>query len=531
MAKRVAVIGGGLGGLSSAVRLAKLGFDVTLFEENSSLGGKMNQFRSNGFRFDTGPSLLTMPFVVDELLEFAGLQPRTVIDYIPLDPICRYFYPDGAVLDARPDAHQMEEEIAKVAPDDVTGFSRFLSYSRKIYETTADLFLWNPVHDFSLKRFPLYLKSLFGLRNIDSLRTVHQAVSSFFDEPKLIQLFDRYATYNGSNPFEAPATLNIIPYVEFGLGGYYISGGMYRLVEVLEDLATSLGVTIRRESRVEKILHSDRRINGVRVDGQLKPAKYVICNADVVTAYNQLLDGMPRKQQKMNDLEPSLSGIVFLWGKRGISPRLKHHNIFFSGDYKREFRQLFQDLDAPDDPTVYVSISSKTDPDHAPQGYENWFVLVNMPYMNGTQNWSDIIDHTRRQVLEKLREHDLDIAPDIEMEQVVTPADFFHRYGSNMGSIYGISSNDKKTAFQRHANRSRDIRGLYFSGGSVHPGGGIPLVLLSGRITANLIAEAEGITQQGDENLGNTKLLTELTEEWNRLHVNNASQKQGKEYA
>ncbi|HKJ68915.1 MAG TPA: phytoene desaturase family protein [bacterium] len=511
MPKKVIVIGGGLAGLSSALRLAKTGFDVTLFEQNRSLGGKMNERRLNGYRFDTGPSLLTMPFVVDELLQCIGAAPPDALTYTPLEPLCRYRFADKTVFDARLDPMQMEAEVRRVAPDEVSAYHRFLRYSRRIFNHTADLFLWNPIHEMDVAHLPLYMKSLLRLHRIDPLRTVHTAVASHFQDPNLIQLFDRYATYNGSDPYQAPATLNIIPYVEFGLGGFYISGGMYRLVRVLEQQAPSLGVNIYRSSRVEKILQNQGRVTGVRVGGDAHPADYVICNVDVATAYRQLLEGAPRQQRKVAAQEPSLSGLVFFWGKRGVTPGLRHHNIFFSNDYRREFHQLFQELQAPDDPTVYVAISSKTDPGDAPAGRENWFVLVNMPYLNDSQDWPQIVEKTRQQVFRKLTAHGIDIAGKIEMEEILTPQDFYRLYGSNRGSIYGVSSNSRTTAFQRHPNRSRDIRGLYFAGGSVHPGGGIPLVLLSGRMTANLIAGREGIESQ---NQRDGSSLREITERW-----------------
>ncbi len=514
MPKKVTVVGGGLAGLSSALRLAKMGFDVTLFEQNRSLGGKMNELRLDGYRFDTGPSLLTMPFVVDELFRFIEAEPSDSLEYIPLDPLCRYQFPDGTVFDASMDPVSMEAEIRRVAPDDVRSYRRFLRYSKRIFEHTADLFLWNPIHEISLSRFPMYLKSLTLLHRIDPLRTVHKAVASHFQDPKLIQLFDRYATYNGSDPYQAPATLNIIPYVEFGLGGFYISGGMYRLVEILQQMARARGVRIHHSTRVEKIQHNGEQVAGVRVGGESYRADYVICNVDVVTAYNQLLENLPHLHRQVTALEPSLSGLVFFWGKRGVTPDLKHHNIFFSNDYRQEFRQLFQELRAPDDPTVYIAISSKTDPGDAPAGRENWFVLVNMPYMFGSQNWSRFVGETRQQVFRKLRAHGIDIASDIELEEVLTPVDFFRLFGSNKGSIYGVSSNSRTTAFQRHPNRSRDIRGLYFASGSVHPGGGIPLVLLSGRMAATLIAEQEGFSVEKDMPQNHSQSLREITEYW-----------------
>jgi phytoene desaturase len=333
---------------------------------------------------------------------------------------------------------------------------------------------------------------LMNLYKMDPFRSVHQGVSRFFKDKRLIQLFDRYATYNGSNPFKAPATLNIISYVEYGLGGYYIKGGMYRLVEALEDIAIRLGVEIHKSTKVDKIIWKNKQIKGLLVENQDVSADYVLCGADVVVAHNLLIDGLPSRRKKLNRLEPSLSGMVFLWGINKQNNELKHHNIIFSGDYKHEFDQIFRQSQVPDDPTIYISITSKSDPYHAPKNCENWFVLLNMPYIceRNKEFWHNEINRMKDSVLDKLRKIGIDVSNNIEVERINTPITFLDYYSSNKGSIYGVSSNSRSMAFRRSPNRSRDIKGLYFAGGSVHPGGGIPLVLSSGKLSAELIAES-----------------------------------------
>jgi len=492
MSKRVLVIGAGLGALSGALRLARLGFDVTLFEKNPQIGGKLHEKKLGAYRFDAGPSLLTMPFVIDELFEFLGFARRDFLEFVPIEPICRYFYPDGATLEASADVEKMKREIAKLSPRDATAYEKFLDYSKRIYNLTADIFLFSPIHEFAEILKWRSVPTLFKLPQIDPLRTVHQGVSKFFKDARLVQLFDRYATYNGSDPYRAPATLNVIPYVEYVLGSYYIRGGMYRLAEALLDVAGKLGVKIHTSRCVEKILHDGRRVTGLLVDGDKIAADHILCGQDVVVAYNQLIGGFTKRRARLNRLEPSCSGLVFLWGVGKKHPKLAHHNIFFSGDYKKEFAQIFEEKRPPDDPTVYVAITSKSDPDHAPENGENWFVLLNMPYLTGTMNWRDETARVREIVLTKLRQKGFDIANRIEAEFVLSPKDFEQNYLSNRGSIYGISSNSRSTAFKRPANRSRELKGLYFAGGSTHPGGGIPLVLLSGKIAAELIAREVG---------------------------------------
>ena len=491
--KRVAVIGGGLGALSGAIRLARLGFSVQLFEKNPKIGGKVNEVVLGNYRFDTGASLLTMPFVIDELFTFAGFARSDYLDFVPIDPICRYFFSDGSAMDASADKAKMRDAIAQLSPDDVEAYERFLKYGEQIHNLTSEIFMFTPIHEFNKLMKPRHFRTLFRLHQIDPFRTVHQSVSRFFSDPRLIQLFDRYATYNGSDPFQAPATLNIIPYIEYGLGGYYITGGIYRLIDALEAVARELGVRIHTSAKAEKICHDGKQISGLQVSGEKIEADYVLCGADAIVAHDELIDRHQHRREKLNRLEPSLSGMVFLWGVRGEHPKLAHHNIIFSSDYNAEFKQIFKFQQVPDDPTVYIAITSKADAGHAPGDGENWFVLLNMPSLAPEQVWEEEKVRMRAVVLDKLKRIGLDIVDRIDVEQIYTPEDFSELYASNQGSIYGISSNSRTTAFKRLPNRSRILDGLYFAGGSVHPGGGIPLVMLSGKMAATLIAEDYGL--------------------------------------
>ena len=368
-------------------------------------------------------------------------------------------------MDASADKVKMKKAIQQLSPNDVKAYQGFLKYAERIHTLTSEIFMFTPIHEFKKLMKPRHFQTLFRLHQIDPFRTVHQSVSRFFSDPRLIQLFDRYATYNGSDPFQAPATLNIIPYIEYGLGGYYVKGGIYRLVDALVTVAREGGVQFHTSTRVEKICHDRKRVSGVQVDGKKVEADYVLCGADAVVAYNELIDGHQQCREKLNRLEPSLSGMVFLWGVSAKHPKLAHHNIIFSSDYDAEFRQIFKHRQVPDEPTIYIAITSKTDAGHAPDDSENWFVLLNMPYLAPEQIWEQEKCRMRAVVLDKLKQHGFDIAEQIEAEQVYTPEDFSELYASNQGSIYGISSNSKTTAFKRIPNRSRTLGGLYFAGG------------------------------------------------------------------
>ena len=506
---KIIVIGAGLGGLSAAIHLAAAGYQVEVFERNAFAGGKMGEWIESGYRFDTGPSLLTMPFVIDTLFEAAGETRSDYLTFEAVSPACRYFWDDGVCIDTHAEISRMQAELGKISADDANAYPEYLSYARKIYDLTAEIFLHTPLHEWrqTLKKTSLSL--LLQMHKIDPLRTMHQSVSRFFSDPKTIQIFNRFATYNGSDPFQAPATLNIIPYVEYGLGAYYIKGGMYRLVESLLALCHKLDIAINLQAPVKEIVHRSGKVAGVVTENGFIASEAVVCNADVVEAHNKLVSDLPGSKQRLNKLEPSLSGMVFLWGVNKTHAHLAHHNIFFSNDYLQEFNSIFRDQRAPDDPTIYVAITSKSDPTHAPSGGENWFVLLNMPYLNGKQDWGREVTRMRRTVFEKLSRSGIEIEDHIEAETVWSPEDFYQIYQSNKGSIYGLSSNNPLTAFLRPANRSRDIEGLFFAGGSTHPGGGIPLVLLSGRMTAELVQEAQPVPRVNSPYLReDTKLET-----------------------
>jgi phytoene desaturase len=497
MRKRVAIIGSGLGGLSSALLLSKKGFDVKVFEANSKPGGKANSLRLNNFRFDTGPSLITMPFVLEEVFKEAGYKLSDYLKLIRLDIICKYFYADGTVIIAFGDLEKFAEEIENKTIDTSSSIKDYLDYCKKIYDLTTDIFLLNSLTNiknlFSANSF----KSLLNFKSIDVFRTVDGANKSFFKDQKTIQLFNRYATYSGSNPYVAPATLNTIQHVEYGIGSYICEGGVYRIVEVFLELCKESGVEFIFNTKVKKITLGNNRVSGIEYQNENKETMVedfdlVISNADVNSTYKNLLgDTTSSAAKRYDSLEPSLSAIVFYWGVEGSYPELETHNIIFSTDYRKEFDEIFEMKKCPTDPTIYIYISSKSNNSDAPDGYENWFVLVNAPYISG-QYWKEEINLTRERVIKKINSFlKIDLNTLIIEEEVLTPEKIESQTGSRLGSIYGISSNSRSAAFLRQQNKSKKYKGLYFCGGSAHPGGGIPLVLLSGKLAAEEICKHE----------------------------------------
>lgn len=485
----VIVIGAGLGGLSAAIRLAKKGFSVTVLEKNETVGGKVNTVESRGYRFDTGASLLTMRHVLQDLFEFAERRIEDYLEIVPLEPICRYFWTDKTVFDASTDLQKTEAEIAKIEPRDVENFRQFLANAKRKYEVSEKTFLAHSLNDLPKLLRPKYLKDLVA---ISSMRTLDAHVKSYFESAKLRQLFNRFATYNGSSPFQTPATFALIPYVEFGLGAWYARGGMYRIPKALEKLAKELGVEIKTNCAVKKISIENKKAVGVELEnGEILKSDFVVTNADAIETYRSLIDQPNRKNfpdKKLNKIEPSLSGFVLLLGARKKFETLAHHNIFFSDDYKAEFDQIFKDLRPARNPTIYVCATSRTDETQSPENCENLFVLVNVPYTDERTNWQTEAKSYRDLIVKKLESFGLEgLEKSIEYEQTITPEDFEKKYNANKGSIYGVSSNGIFSAFLRPPNKPKDIANLYFVGGATHPGGGIPLVLLSGKFAAELI--------------------------------------------
>lgn len=488
---RAIVIGAGLGGLSSAIRLANLGIQVDVYEQSNHPGGKAGVWEKGGYRFDTGPSLITMIDVLQEPFIESGEDPDKYLKFTELKHLCNYFYPDWTRLSAVSDIDSFGKQVEELMDDSSEDLKNYLLHCKTIYDLTAKLFLYHSVTEPKDLINLDTLGRLLNLKKADINRTMDQANEAFFKDPKMVQLFNRYATFNGSDPYQCPATMNLIQHVEYGMGAYTCEGGIFAIPRELEALAKRKGVRFHYNTKVQKILHSGKHVQGVQLDGYSRLAELVISDCDVKTTYQDLMDDTTSKPSKRYmDLEPSSSALVFYWGIKHSFDELTVHNIFFSDNYQFEFQQIFKDGVCPDDPTIYVNITSKTEPD-APDGCENWFVMVNAPYDRG-QDWEAAVEKMRRTIVRRLsKELRVDIEPLIQVEDVLTPPLIDKRTSSFKGSLYGISSNSKLAAFLRQPNRSRTYKGLYFCGGSAHPGGGMPLAILSGRIVGELVQRHE----------------------------------------
>ncbi len=475
------VIGAGIAGLSSAIRLAAKGVHVTVLEQQDTYGGKMGVWEQDGYRYDTGPSLFTMPQYVDELLTIDGKNDVT-FEYDELENIGNYFWEDGTQMTATKDVEQLKDEFLKQLSEPKENIDAYLADSKIKFEITNHVFLEKSLH--KLKTYLSWgtVKSFFRLSKVDIFKNMNAQNELRFNNPKTVQFFNRYATYNGSNPYQASATLNVIPHYEFGFGAFFPKKGIRSIADALYQKAIHLGVIFQFSTQVSKVEKIGERYI---VNGDTE-SDILICNMDVASAAKGPLKNFVSSKRKK--YEPSSSALIFYWGIDREFKELDLHNIFFSSDYMKEFENIFHNRKIDNDPTVYIHISSKCKVDDAPVGCENWFVMVNAPYVAG-QDWEKMINEARENILIKVSKRlGTDISRHIRLEHKLTPELIQSKTGSYKGALYGSSSNDRMAAFLRQPNFSSGHKGLYFCGGSVHPGGGIPLCLLSGKITTDIIA-------------------------------------------
>lgn len=484
---KTGIIGAGIAGLAAAVRMAVKGQEVQVFEANAYPGGKLSAFELGDYRFDAGPSLFTMPQYVDELFQLAGKDPSDYFNYERLPVVCNYFWEDGTRLSAYADTADFAREAADKLGVSIQSVQNQLKDSARKYEVTGKIFLEKSLHKISTWTNWKVVKAMLQIPTLDLFTSMNKVHERHAKHPKLVQLFNRFATYNGSNPYKAPGLLSIIPHFEHQLGAFYPRGGMEAISRSIYQLAKDLGVQFHFDSPVERILVENGRAKGLLVHGEELDFDQVISNMDIFFTYRKLLPQQKHPERILRQ-EKSTSAIIFYWGIQRHFPELDLHNIFFSQDYKKEFAAL-ETGQLDNDPTIYVNISSKYSPEDAPAGHENWFTMINAPYNTG-QDWDALIDQARRAAIDKVsRILGQDIQSLITCEEILDPRSIESRTGSHLGSLYGTSSNNKMAAFLRHPNFSHRIKNLYFCGGSSHPGGGIPLCLLSAKIIDELVPD------------------------------------------
>jgi phytoene desaturase len=487
MQKHIVIIGSGVAGLAAAVRLGAAGHRVTVAEANDYVGGKLTVKHLGKYRFDAGPSVFTLPNLIEELTEISRITDLK-FEYLSLDTICHYFYEDGTRLTAYTDKAKFAEEVHHKLGETKESVYEQLKYSATAYELTSDIFMSQSLH--RLSNF-LNVKTAKAILNIGKLKmnkTMHELNSSRFKNAKTVQLFNRFATYNGSNPYQAPAIINIIAHLEHNIGAFAPKGGMHDITMHLYHLSLRLGVEYKLNTRVLQIKTENDAAKSVVTDKGEIMADMVVSDADIKHVYGKLLD-KKYYPTKILEQEKSLSALIFYWGIKKEFKELGLHNILFSENGEAEFRYVFGEQKPYQDPTTYINITSKVTPGDAPEGCENWFVMINVPH-NASGKPIEYVQEMRKNMVAKInRVLKTDIEQYIEVEDVLDPYLIEQRTSSAGGSLYGNSSNNKFAAFLRHANNSSKIKNLYFCGGSVHPGGGIPLGLLSARIVSEMINE------------------------------------------
>jgi phytoene dehydrogenase-like protein len=527
--KRAVVIGAGFGGLAVAGRLQAQGFDVVVFEQAERIGGKLGLFERDGYRFDTGPSIVTLPDVYRDLWASMGANFDADITLRRLDPIARYRFGDGTWLDASADEDAFAVNLEKLRPGNAAEMRSFFSRAEAIWEATRGPFLERPLHG-AKSLLPLARK-VGDLRTIAPWRTLRSLTRSYITDDRLVSFIDRYATYTGSDPRKAPSALASIPFVERNFGGWYVEGGLVRLGEMLAKRCMDLGVVIRCATPVASILTEAGRAGGVVLaSGETVTADVVVANADAHHLYTDLLHapapapepetgsetklrrwvgdwssriagiGKPSVEMARNSAlrglrsaQPSLSGFVICCAVEGRTSGLAHHTVLFPERYDDEFDALFgRQPQLVRNPTIYASVPD--DSAVAPPGCEAWFMLVNAPRHSPHDasagiDWNvpGLADGYADTILDQMAERGIDIRARIKFRELRTPAELERRTRAVGGSIYGTSSNGMRAAFLRPKNQSA-IPGLYLVGGSSHPGGGLPLVTLSAQIVAELIA-------------------------------------------
>lgn len=491
------VVGGGLAGLAAAVRLAGEGQKVALFEKNSHLGGKMNVWQSEGFTFDMGPTIITMPAVLERLFSSVGRRVEDYMQMVSLDPQWRTFFADGSKFDLYSSLEGAVEEMSRFAPEEMSNYLEFLTYSHRMYDISDKWFFWKPWGSLSdvMKAGTFGPQSLSLAASIDPMTSMHQAIRKHFKDPRLAQLFEHFVQYVGSSPFIAPAILCLIPWVQLGYGCWYPMGGTGAIARALAKLCEELGVEVHTDSAVENILMRNGRAVGIVANGVSYEADAVIANSDVVRTFQDLLpkeEGEPYLKKNAGRLEPACSGVVLYLGCNKRFPDLLHHDFFFSANSDEEFRDIYERRIPHADPTIYLAVPSRTDPTVAPEGGEAVYALVHTPYISSEYDWETGAQAYRDIIVNKMERCGMHGLKDsIVTERMITPRDLEKLYWVNKGAIYGVVTKRGLTSAFKTGNRSH-IPGLYFAGGSVNPGAGVPMVLMSGQIAAQCVLEDSG---------------------------------------
>lgn len=478
--KQVAVIGAGLGGISAAVSLAQEGYPVAIYEKNGHVGGKLNVLQEAGYSFDLGPSILTLPHFFEPLFERSGRKMTDYFEITPLRPHWRNFFEDGTVIDLYPEPERMAEEARK-AGETPEAVQAFLEYSGRLYDLVNDGYFQEGLD--TSKDFRRH----YGLTNFmkfDLLRTMHQGVARHLKSPYLRNIFDFFIKYVGSSAYDAPAFMNCLATIQFRYDLWYVQRGMYNIARGLERLMRELGIEIHLDCEVSEIRKAHDRVTGIALkDGRIIDADIIVSNMEVIPAYRDLFHEDEPFMRKLRRFEPACSGLVLDLGLDTTYPQLAHHNFFFSRNQRDHFAAVFHDKKIPDDPTLYLVAASKSDPTVAPSGCDCLKILPHIPHLQPDSpiNRDDYMALRDRVIIKLERMGLSDLRQHIVFEHMWTPLDIRDMYYSNQGAIYGVVCNRFKNFGFKAPKHSSKYSNLFFVGGSVNPGSGMPMVVLCGQ--------------------------------------------------
>ncbi len=513
--ERIGIIGGGLGGLAAACTLAARGYKVILFERNAWLGGKAAVLESSpelsggtGFRFDMGPTILTVPSVLRRIFEEAGRNMEDYLQLVRLDPQWRCFFDDGSVLDLNQDTSKMIATLDAFAPGTHSGkhYQDFIELSKRLHGISERHFFYKPIgglRDMFDPKASFDPKILGDVMAMRMGSTVAKTVRDFTPDPRVAQMLDHFTQYVGSSPYGSPAVLCGIAHMQTDEGVWYPIGGTRAVPLALEILASELGVEFRVRTGISKILTDAGMITGVRTDnGEEIPLRAIVSNSDSVLTHRELIGGtVAAKFERRRSYEPACSGVVLYLGLNRTYEHLAHHDFVFSKDPEEEFDWIYKKGEPAPDPTCYIAATTRTEPTTAPPGGEALYVLVHTPYLRPHHDWSKLFPTYRKTILEKLKRTGgmKDIEDRIVFEGALTPQDIQDRYHVLCGAIYGLASHGRFLGAFKPSNRSADLRGLYLAGGAAHPGPGMPMVLMSGWIAADTL-DKDGIANPNPSN-------------------------------
>ncbi|WP_018884121.1 phytoene desaturase family protein [Paenibacillus massiliensis] len=483
------VIGGGIGGLSCAIRLAAGGVPVKLLEKQPRVGGKLQRVELEGYHFDRGPSTITMPDAFRAVFASAGARLEDYCELYELEPRTRNIFADGTIVDLSKDRVWMKEQIASYSTADARRYDAFMREATALYREADARFL----HKLLLgPRDKLNMGMLRGLLRVRPWLTLHKLLRRYFSHPHTLAMFGRYATYVGSSPYQSPSIFAMMAHLEGDLGVYGVRGGTSALVDGLEQLAMACGVEIMTGTEVERIVVINGKIQGVETTAGFYPSSLVIANGDVLSVNSRLLASSERPSMSDASIagyEPSLSGFVTLAGIPRQYELLRHHTVFFPENYEQEFESIFVQKQPPVDPTIYICYSGYSEAGLAPPDGSNLFILTNAPYVSAHWNWEQEAEAYRARLLRRLAACGIDGLEHADVLLSYTPEQLAADTYAHRGAIYGISSNSVRQTFARPGNRSRDVEGLWYVGGTTHPGGGTPIVALSGQLVAERILQ------------------------------------------